>query len=64
MTTEHRRDDEEIWKPAALAGFEGLYEISNRGLVRITRERSYNYEAGYLLLPNKDKKGYLRVMLT
>lgn len=44
----------EIWKP--IAGYEGLYDVSNMGHVRSIR-------AGKILRPRKMPTGYLRVNL-
>ena len=57
----------EIWKP--IKGYEGLYEISNKGNVR-SLDRYVTNGKGYYLLKGKPKKpssdsdGYLRAMLS
>lgn len=49
----------EIWK--AIAGYEGLYEVSNTGLVR---SLNYNHTGGTnILKPGNDRCGYLHVVL-
>lgn len=56
----------EIWKP--IKGFEGLYEISNTGLVKSLRREVPN-NGGIsivkekILKPQKEKNGYLRIGL-
>lgn len=47
---------EEIWKP--VVGFEGKYEVSNRG-----RVKSYVRKKGELLKPGFSSTGYLTVAL-
>lgn len=56
---------EEIWRP--VVGFEGVYEVSNRGRVRsldrlITTKRFQCQRDGKILIPF-DNGGYLRVAL-
>lgn len=55
---------EEIWKP--VAGFEGLYEVSNLGRVySIPRIDGGNVKrGGHLMSYTSDKGGYLRCKLT
>lgn len=48
--------DNVIWKP--VVGYEGLYEVSNTGLVR-----SLNKLKGRILTPIKRKNGYLNICL-
>ena len=48
--------DNIIWKP--VVGYEGLYEVSNTGLVR-----SLNKLKGRILTPIKKKNGYLSICL-
>ena len=50
----------EVWKP--IEGYEGLYDISNYGMIK-----SYHYHNGTytrILKPRKVKDGYLMVSLT
>lgn len=51
----------EIWKP--VVGYEGLYEVSNKGrLKRIAPARGT--QIGHIFRPSPDKKGYLRTRIT
>lgn len=57
---------EEIWKD--IKGFDGRYQVSDKGRVKSVRRR-IGYGIGYvvperILLPNKDKDGYLIVSIT
>lgn len=58
---------EEIWRP--VKGYEGLYEVSNRGRIRsvdrwVTDEDGIKrFRKGKILKPGPDKKGYLHVGL-
>ena len=50
--------ENEVWKP--IAGYEGLYEISNFGRVySIPRNGTY----GGIRIPYPDKDGYMRISL-
>lgn len=49
-----------MWKP--VYGFEGLYEVSDQGLVR--RVIGYQRRVEIILRPNPDHHGYLRVKLS
>lgn len=58
---------EEIWRP--IVGYEGLYEVSSYGRVR-SLDRYVKYSngpihlhKGMILNPEKDKDGYLQVIL-
>ena len=58
---------EEIWRP--VVGYEGLYEVSSYGRVK-SLEKSYirkngviNHKSERILIPGKDKGGYLQVSL-
>ena len=57
---------EEVWRP--VVGYEGLYEVSNLGMVRSLDHYGYNgrgktlYKSKILDF-NKNKKGYVRVGL-
>jgi hypothetical protein len=55
----------EIWKN--VIGYEGLYQISNLGIVKRTgsfRGVNKKYLNGYSLIPIDNGKGYLRIKLT
>lgn len=49
----------EIWKP--IAGYEGLYEVSNMGRVKSLPRRGTK---GKILIPQKSGSGYLQVNLS
>ena len=49
----------EVWKP--VVGYEGLYEVSDQGRIKSLPRK---YCKGSILAPKKDKKGYLRVVLS
>ena len=58
---------EEIWRP--IEGYEGLYEVSSYGRVK-SLEKSYirkngiiDHKSERILIPIKDKDGYLQVKL-
>ena len=55
--------ESEVWKD--VVGFEGLYQVSNRGNVRsVARKDSIGRKCGgRMLKPGYDKDGYLRVNL-
>lgn len=46
---------------ADVRDFEGLYQISNKGRIKRLPTKRYQFE--HLLIPQFDKKGYLRVIL-
>lgn len=55
----------EIWKD--VVGYEGVYKVSNTGLVkRVANIRGVNlkYRSNYFLKPLDNGKGYLRIKLT
>ena len=56
--------NKEIWKP--ILGYEGLYEVSNKGNVRgVNRIDSRGrYRKGKLMPQYSDKRGYLFVFIT
>ena len=49
-------EQKEIWRP--VAGFEGAYEVSNLGNIR-----SFKVGNGILMTPNRNKYGYMKVLL-
>lgn len=58
--------EQEIWKP--VVGFEGLYEVSSKGVVKsiprmIIRNKGSYFSKGKILSPYKDENGYLYVSL-
>jgi hypothetical protein len=57
--------ENEIWKD--VVGYEGIYQVSNNGLVkRISNIRGVNtkYQNNYFLKALDNGKGYLRIKLT
>ena len=53
----------EVWKP--IAGYEGLYEVSNTGMVRKLRfiNNRANKEKVFDIKPKNNGTGYLKVFL-
>lgn len=62
-----KTDMEELWKP--IDGYEGYYEVSNLGVIRsvehyVTRKNGVSFFCRQqIILPFKDRKGYLEVIL-
>lgn len=59
-------EDDEIWKP--VVGYEGLYEVSNRGQVRsldrqVSNGRSFYTKNGRILKLSKTTTGYWKIEL-
>lgn len=57
---------EEVWKP--IEGYEGLYEVSNFGIVKSLRKdvkcnKSIRRQEEIIMSPQKDMFGYLKVQL-
>jgi hypothetical protein len=58
---------EEIWKD--VVGYEGLYQVSNSGIIKSLKRNVKHWRGGYSVIPPKElkqqkPKGYARVTLT
>ena len=67
LEQKENKKEEETWRD--IAGYEGLYQVSNKGRVKslertFVDKRGYRqYRKGRVLKPSKDGGGYLRVNL-